>query len=340
MSKNHPNLVSNLLIIFFFGISVNALAFGGEPYFQRVAPISKDCALIYGTRGLGGEDFFIKQCRRTWKLSSTFNLGFINEIQFVSSTDAWGIVGKSLVRFHFDFSGGKVRWSEVKPDSSDTEFVSAYFTDAKNGLVCGRNGSIFSTYDGGVTWQKVEIGSAYELIKIQSANDGSLIVHWAKPFKGLTRYGYLISVDRGRTWSERTLPEGETFGAVFVSFARHGCGIVGRDRLLCTFDGTNWSSLYLESENRNSLWFLNSRIGWSVGSSIMRTSNGGRSWKYALLDPDSTSRAYQGLFLKDVVFLDSKIGWAWGPTSVYRTFDGGLNWQRVSDKWNKELAAY
>jgi len=101
---------------------------------------------------------------------------------------------------------------------------------------------------------------------------------------------------------------------------------------MCKFNGENWNTAKLDAENRGDFHFVDSKLGWHVGSSIMRTKDGGRTWQYVLQDKDERNRAFSGLNLDGVVFADNKRGWAWGPTSIYKTTDAGETWTDVAGK--------
>lgn len=77
----------------------------------------------------------------------------------------------------------------------------------------------------------------------------------------------------------------------------------------------------------NSVYFIDNKTGWAVGhgSSIMRTDDGGLTWRLQYQDL-TKDRPLFGVY-----FLNSKIGIAVGLWSlVLRTEDGGATWNAIS----------
>ena len=77
----------------------------------------------------------------------------------------------------------------------------------------------------------------------------------------------------------------------------------------------------------NDVYFLNSRVGWVVGSygTLIKTEDGGNTWKGQRID-DSR--------LTGVDFVDSYEGWAIGKDGAfYHTLDGGESWNQVVSQW-------
>ncbi len=77
--------------------------------------------------------------------------------------------------------------------------------------------------------------------------------------------------------------------------------------------------------------FVTARIGWAVGSRcaaagqtcqgvVLATGDGGATW---------SQRVIAGAPLNGLQFLDTQNGWAFGPTALYATTDGGVTWARV-----------
>ncbi len=102
--------------------------------------------------------------------------------------------------------------------------------------------------------------------------------------------------------------------------------------------GQEWESVNSGTDLRlNSISFASSSIGYIGGndSLLLKTTNGGDTWL-----PQATTGVIFNFGLKDIIqvdFLDEDIGFLTVGTvdyggNLYKTIDGGLNWQ-VEDTW-------
>ena len=95
--------------------------------------------------------------------------------------------------------------------------------------------------------------------------------------------------------------------------------------------GVNWTVLVEEdSIYFYDIWFVDSINGWAKVyngipfggpnvSFLLHTVNGGNTWQEVSKPPDSACYA--------ITFIDSLTGFSEGENVVYRTIDGGENWQ-------------
>ncbi|MCU0332156.1 MAG: YCF48-related protein [Ignavibacteriaceae bacterium] len=175
---------------------------------------------------------------------------------------------------------------------------SIYFDNSMIGYAVGGNGygwdrKIFTTSDGGSTWNRKYIGwEENGLISVFGKSNGQAL---AVGFTGTI----FTTENYGNSWQQ----------------------ILSGNRLSCS-SGDDLYSVFCISEN----------VGWAVGyrasclggggNIVLKTTNGGRIWKTQLIDQ------HQGGQVKSVHFVDEYFGWAVGEgtTGLYRTTDGGENW--------------
>lgn len=121
----------------------------------------------------------------------------------------------------------------------------------------------------------------------------------------------------------------------------------GAELLIRSADGGNtWTNAPVMLDNGqaftnftvNDLHFFNATTGLAVGVKdqtrqfILRTTNGGVSWKLVLLAPVSGNKGLQRL-----QFIDNNTGFAAGDAGkIRKTTDGGLNWTLLSTTWPED----
>jgi len=86
-----------------------------------------------------------------------------------------------------------------------------------------------------------------------------------------------------------------------------------------------WQRQFYESPSMvTCIYFINENTGWAVGyaGSIVNTKNGGELWETQI---SGTSEK-----LNSVYFLNSDTGFISGDGLILRTFNSGLNWDKIA----------
>ena len=193
--------------------------------------------------------------------------------------------------------GGKT-WKDIKKPNIGREYiwdpVKIFFLTSLKGWIGDSNGKIFATEDGGENWT----------LKIDLSNPADVL------------FGSPIIFD------------------LFFTDNLSGWVISSPDSgFLNTRDGGKKWDLQLELVNRSrlfleSIFFINKDEGWVAGQQtgmnrgiILHTIDSGKNWREVKIN-NGDSR-YQR------VYFSGRNGWLIGENSIYRTQDGGTNWQRV-----------
>ncbi len=225
-------------------------------------------------------------------------------------------------------------WSKIA-SGTKSDLVAVYFTNSENGWVAGDNGYLASTSDSGRTWKTYPLNTTEDINEIYFRNDkNGYLVAGKKLF---------ITADAGETWRETVIYRPGTFRNGTPEFL---------------------SIRFADKKRGLVVGSLLNRAGNVIDSLVMRTEDGGETWRRVVvpskselfhLDYSDSSKAWivgdEGVILAtvnggdtwilqnsrtrlalfNVDFRDDKEGYAVGEKGVIlRTENGGLNWQRVT----------
>ncbi len=152
-------------------------------------------------------------------------------------------------------------------------------SDPRYGWICGFNGMVLRTTDGGRTWQGTQIPNAYQLESI----------HFVNPQVGYTSgpSGIWRSTDGGATWVEVTPDSAYAlWGCYFLSpnvgvVIGGGCGSIPQHFFRTTDGGNSWS-VFTGTEPNSGLTdaiLYPDGTGFAVSSGrLWRTTDSGQTW--------------------------------------------------------------
>lgn len=123
-----------------------------------------------------------------------------------------------------------------------------------------------------------------------------------------------------------------------VNTGEHLLAVGERGHILVSNDGEHWGQVPVPVQSTlTAVSFVDAQHGWAVGhdSTILATTDGGRSWKLQNFQPEKETA-----FL-DVLFVDLQRGYAVGAFGLfYATTDGGAHWAEVEAKAVREEELY
>ena len=301
--------------------------------FSRIDRIGDKCAMVYGSLSFGGDDFLIQDCGGSslkWKW--TGRLGYINKMFFQNEETGWFAVSGALLKVKGEGVGFDA--TVVRKDKHE-RINDVFFINKRLGWICGTDGAILNTEDGGQTWNRKESHTDITLKEIRFLNAWEGWVSGSDYINGKTVNLTLLTKDGGRSWVPLNEDKGLNLSPVFFTSSRQGCGIDEEGAIVCTSDGDKWRVTYSDKgahKNKNSIFFLNEKQGWIVGDGIWHTENGGQTWTQQLELPAKSTLVFQ-----NVIFVNERLGWAQTLTGVWRTSDGGTSWTKISDTWIEGL---
>jgi photosystem II stability/assembly factor-like uncharacterized protein len=252
-----------------------------------------------------------------------------------------------------------------------------WFVDNQHGWI-GLSDGILKTTNGGATWVKTGSGVPAQVNDIQflDANNGVLVTLSAFAGRGIIK----VTSDGGETWRTTGCKASYMFEKCDKVWALHFPspefgyaigGFVDSIGYVSTDQGTIWNAGGPDEDfmEPKEIYFADVSNGWAaVGSSYLRTSNGGNTWaKFSgpsasdiqlftsnlgfvagydgvskTIDGGYTfsrSNAFSQTALVGVSFADIAAGWAVGSGEIWHTSNGGQNWglQRSDSSWLRAI---
>ena len=214
----------------------------------------------------------------------------------------------------------------VLQNSGTTEnLYSVYFADDNTGYVCGRNGIILKSTNGGTSWflQNSGVSSNLSEIKFIDINTG-----FAAGNEGIL----LKTISGGELWEQVNLGTDASLNSLYFSDSLTGW-VVGSSKIYKTTNrGEDWFEQIPDSaETFNSVFFIDNNTGWITGYRTLKTTNGGIDW----ITKDRHVNALS------IFFVNHMTGWNCGaPFKIFKNTDGGETWEEPMDEGDSPPTVY
>ena len=215
-----------------------------------------------------------------------------------------------------------------------------YFVNENIGFVVGYNGDMYKTTDAGTTWRKLNSGTTLHLHSVYfiDENVGFVSSHAmsgcldADCDKGSV---LLKTINGGDTWTKTYFPDYIRILSLKFFDPLNGIAIIhktdipnSRDEYVAiTSDGgSNWNLLDLEIKRYSSSLYFVDNIPFVAGENneIFKSSDYGHTWQTISTPIESN---YD---VRNIYFYNENIGYIDGVSHIYKTIDGGLNWEETN----------
>jgi photosystem II stability/assembly factor-like uncharacterized protein len=224
------------------------------------------------------------------------------------------------------------KWNVVHQFQDIYTFRAMFFADQNNGWIIGQLGKVVSTTDGGNSWKFQNSGTTEDLFSVYFYN---LENGWI-----VGRNNTVIqSSNRGMKWEKVNIDQDTSQTFYHVSFTDNNNGWIlsNHGKVFKTEDsGKTWQlRLIWDAGGAGMIHFINDEIGFiipAIGNQLYRTSDGGLNW---MIKPINIDMSWE----RDMFFIDQSLGWicndrspsskAVDYASIFRTKDGGENWESV-----------
>lgn len=269
----------------------------------------------------------------SWTRQNSGTMAWLHAVHFLNRNHGWVAGSKGTL---LETTNGGQTWTKVHLPTEDN-LRDVYFANDHDGwLVCERDvfklktndearSYLLRTNDGGLTWQRVPLGSAANDLRMVRAAFTDSEHGWVFGEGGIA----LFTRDDGATWSRQILPTKYLLlGGAFVD-EQHGWLVGAGATILQTSDGgMSWHNGIVRNGAATrfaATSFVGNRLGWAVGSAgrVFATTDGGRTWFAEASNVDAD--------LMDTKFIDAGNGWIAGTNgTLLHTIDGGARWSMES----------
>ncbi len=212
--------------------------------------------------------------------------------------------------------------------------MSVHFINESTGFVCGHQGNILRSTNGGVNWIPINSGTSLNLEEIVMISPTKIA---SSAYAPIIRY----SSDGGNIWNTVLNGTGGTFK--MTKFVRIDSNTVyiayGIGNSLTTFykttnGGANWTGYNITNFGGCSMYFLDANTGYMSGAieepnnnynAVYKTTNAGVNWimKYSMVSNATVPGSIWFKNLNEGYWCQSI------PITIKKTTDGGTSWNIV-----------
>jgi photosystem II stability/assembly factor-like uncharacterized protein len=165
-------------------------------------------------------------------------------------------------------------------------------------------------------WKKIQINDSSALYDVFFINNTGFAV-------GSNIYK---SSDGGDNWSQLTAPSELGYPLINIGMGneKNAIFIKSLGQVVATHNGgASFTTKVMPDPSLSDVFFVDSSIAYAVGKSVWKTIDAGDNW-IKLYDFAPTAG------WNSLSFINEKTGWISKQEGIYKTINGGIDWQRVN----------
>ncbi len=224
-------------------------------------------------------------------------------------------------------------WTQLT-SGNDTTLYDVCFINQDTGFVCGDNGKILKTVNGGSTWVAQNSGVSESLSSIQFINSN---VGYASSGFYNSNSTLIKTIDGGSTWTNTNVTPLMTGGGMWflnanVGFYAYSESLYGNSVIARTINGgANWDTVYVANGWISYFDFPDSLHGFATvnNGTVLKTTDGGLNWTSIDLGENIWGSGIY-FFNKDTGIVGGQPRNGQGPATMYKTVTNGVSWTPIA----------
>jgi photosystem II stability/assembly factor-like uncharacterized protein len=214
-----------------------------------------------------------------------------------------------------------------------------FFVNPGIGFVVGYNGEIYKTSDSGTNWRKLNSGTTLHLKSVFFLDENmgfassQAMNNCLDPDCGKGSL-LLNTTDGGETWVKTFFPDYNEIQSLKFFDPLNGVALIQtQDRVNSRYEsmgmtsdgGRTWNLLDLPIQPSYDKFFYVDNLIFITGENqkIFKSADNGHTWETINTPVEAKDD------IRNLYFYNEKIGFIDGITAIYKTTDGGVNWNKV-----------